>query len=95
MADEIKCQHCGERRAPLGFAPFPNELGQRIATEICQVCWREWLQKQVQVINHFGVDVSSPDGQEFLFANMKGYLFGEAQPQTVEIDTSKEGTVKW
>ena len=95
MADEIKCKHCGERRAPLGFAPLPTELGQRVAAEICQVCWRDWLQKQTQIINHYGLDLMNPDAQEFLFANMKGYLFGEAPPQTAEIDTTKEGSVKW
>ena len=43
MADMVKCKHCGEKRPALGFAPLPNELGQRIATEICQPCWAAWL----------------------------------------------------
>ena len=30
MADNIKCKHCGEKRPALGYAPYPNELGQRI-----------------------------------------------------------------
>lgn len=94
MADNIKCVHCGEKRPSIGFAPFPNELGQRIATEICQPCWSGWLQKQSQIINHYGLDLSNPDAQNFLFDNIKGFLFGEV-PQTAEIDTSKEGTVKW
>jgi Fe-S cluster biosynthesis and repair protein YggX len=94
MADEIKCKHCGQKRAPLGFAPLPNELGQKVAQEICGACWREWLQKQTQIINHYGLDVTNPDAMEFLFANMKGYLFNESLP-TAEIDTTKEGTVKW
>jgi Fe-S cluster biosynthesis and repair protein YggX len=74
MADDIKCTHCGEKRPGLGFAPFPNALGQRIAAEICQPCWRDWLQKQTQII--------------------KGYLFGDT-PNVAEIDTTKEGSVKW
>ncbi len=77
MADNIKCKHCGEKRPALGFAPFPNELGRRIATEICQPCWAGWLQKQTQIINHYG-------------------LVGEvSQIPEAEIDTTKEGTVKW
>ena len=51
MADNIKCTHCGNKRPALGFAPFPNALGQRIATEICQPCWSEWLQKQTQILH--------------------------------------------
>jgi len=94
MADTIKCTHCGEKRPALSFAPFPNALGQRIAAEICQPCWNEWLQKQTQIINHYGLDLTSPDAQNFLFDNIKGYLFGDA-PKVAEIDTTKEGTVKW
>jgi len=94
MPETIKCVHCGEKRPAIAFAPFPNELGQRIAAEICQPCWSGWLQKQSQIINHYGLDLSNPDAQNFLFDNIKGFLFGEV-PQTAEIDTSKEGTVKW
>jgi Fe-S cluster biosynthesis and repair protein YggX len=94
MADMIKCTHCGEKRPAIGFAPFPNELGQRIAKEICQPCWSAWLQKQTQIINHYGLDLTNPDAQAFLFDNIKGFLFGDA-PQLAQIDTSKEGTVKW
>lgn len=94
MADNIKCSHCGEKRPAIGFAPFPNALGQRIATEICQTCWSGWLQKQTQIINHYGLDLTSPDAQNFLFDNIKGFLFGDA-PKVAEIDTTKEGTVKW
>jgi len=97
MAENIKCKHCGEKRPGIGFAPFPNELGQRIAAEICQPCWAGWLQKQTQIINHYGLDLTSPDAQNFLFDNIKGFLFGEGLPveEQAEIDTSKEGTVKW
>ncbi len=63
MPDKIKCTHCGEKRPALGFAPFPNALGQRIAAEICQPCWSGWLQKQTQIINHYGLDLTNPDAQ--------------------------------
>jgi Fe-S cluster biosynthesis and repair protein YggX len=97
MSETITCKHCGEKRPPLGFAPLPNELGQRIAREICQPCWAGWLQKQTQIINHYGLDLTNPDAQNFLFDNIKGFLFNESLPVTekAEIDTSKEGSVKW
>ena len=94
MPENIKCTHCGEKHPALPFAPFPNELGQRIAAEICQPCWSGWLQKQTQIINHYGLDLTSPDAQNFLFDNIKGYLFGDV-PTVAEIDTTKEGSVKW
>jgi Fe-S cluster biosynthesis and repair protein YggX len=94
MSETIICKHCGEKRPALGFSPLPNELGQRIAGEICQGCWSGWLQKQSQIINHYGLDLSTSDAQNFLMDNIKGYLFNEI-PQVAEIDTSKEGSVKW
>lgn len=94
MSDKIKCKRCGEKRPPLGYAPFPNELGQRIASEICEECWKAWLQKQNQLINHFGLDLSNPDSQTFLFDNVKIFFFNEGVP-LVEIDSTKEGSVKW
>ena len=94
MAETIKCQRCGQKRAALGYAPLPTELGQRIGAEICQPCWAEWLQKQTQIINHYGLDLSNPDAHEFLFDNMKIFFFNEGA-QMAQIDTSKEGSIEW
>ena len=93
-AETIKCKRCGNQRPPLGYAPIPTPLGQRVGAEICQPCWAEWLQKQNQLINHFGLDVSNPEAHDFLFENMKIFFFNEGQ-DLAQIDTSKEGSVKW
>lgn len=94
MSEDIKCVRCGEKRAALGFAPYPNELGQRIGAEVCQPCWSEWLQKQQMIINHYGLNTLDPDAQTFLLDNAKGFFFSGGR-DLAEIDTSKEGTVKW
>lgn len=93
-SDSFKCARCGKKSAAIGYAPVPTELGQRIGAECCQDCWKEWLQKQNQLINHFGLDVSNPDSHEFLFDNMKIFFFDEGV-NVAEIDTSKEGSVQW
>ena len=96
MSEQKKCARCGQERPALGYAPFPNEMGQRIGTEICQPCWAEWLQKQNMIINHYGLDLMNEDAQNFLFDNMKAFFFGGGEsPGMAQIDTSKEGTVKW
>lgn len=92
--DKFECARCGQKTEPIGYAPIPTELGQRVGTECCQGCWGEWLEKQKQVINHFGLDVSTPDAQEYLFDQMKLFFFNEGE-QMEEIDTSKEGSVSW
>ena len=92
--DKFECARCGKKTEPLGYAPLPNELGQRVGTETCGDCWKEWLEKQNQLINHFGLDVSGPDAQEYLFDQMKLFFFNEGEAME-DIDASKEGTVSW
>jgi Fe-S cluster biosynthesis and repair protein YggX len=94
FGDKFRCVRCRQKGDALGYAPIPTELGQRIGNEVCAECWREWQQKQMQLINHFGLDVSNPDSHEFLFDQMKTFLFGEGV-DVAEIDTSQEGKVNW
>jgi Fe-S cluster biosynthesis and repair protein YggX len=93
MSNEIKCARCGQKRPALGFAPLPTELGQKVAAEVCQPCWSEWLQTQTRIINHYGLDLTNPEAQGFLLDNMKAFFYG--QNELSQIDTSKEGTIKW
>lgn len=93
MADEIKCKRCGQKRAALGYAPIPTELGQKIGVEICQPCWAEWMAKQNMLINHYGLDLTNPETHDFLFDNMQAFFFNEGK--MANIDTSQEGNVKW
>ena len=92
--DKFKCTRCGRKDEQMAFAPFPNELGARVYNEICQTCWKEWLQKQKQLINHFGIDISNPDSHEFLFDQMKIFFYDEGV-ELKQIDTSQEGKVNW
>jgi Fe-S cluster biosynthesis and repair protein YggX len=93
-SDKFECTRCGRKGEQMQFSPLPNELGQRVYNEICQTCWKEWLQKQNQLINHFGLDVSNPDSHDFLFDNLKIFLFNEGI-EFAQIDTSQEGSVNW
>ncbi|CAN5283627.1 oxidative damage protection protein [soil metagenome] len=90
---EIDCTRCGETRPQQPFAPFNNQLGERIHAEICQVCWDEWLKQQTMLINHYGLNLRDPDARKFLLENTEKFLFGSGE--TEEIDTSKQGTVSW
>ncbi len=94
FGDKFKCARCGQKNEPLGHSPIPNELGQRIGAETCKSCWKEWLTKQNQLINHFGLDVSNPDSHQFLFDNMKIFFFNEGV-DLAQIDTSQEGKINW
>ncbi len=92
--DKFECFRCGGKTEALGKPPLPTELGQRIGSEICGGCWAEWLEKQKQIINHFGLDLSNPDSHEYLFDQMRLFFFNEGEDLAV-IDESKEGSISW
>ncbi len=90
---EIQCARCGQQRAPTGSPPFRDELGERIHHSICQVCWDDWLQRQMQLINHYALDVRTSEARDFLRRNVEAFLFGTGESD--EIDTSQEGKINW
>ena len=90
----ISCRHCGRADAPqLARAPFKTPLGERILAEICADCWQDWLKKQTQIINHYGLDPRDAEARAFLYRQTEEALFGTGD--SAEIDTSQEGKISW
>jgi Fe-S cluster biosynthesis and repair protein YggX len=93
--DTLQCVRCEKPdRKPILRSPFPNDLGQRLVAEICLECWDEWKQRQMLLINHYGLNVRDPRAREFLVTNLASFLFAEGDDQA-EIDASQEGKVNW
>lgn len=92
--ETLTCRRCGTDDAvPLDRPPFKSNLGDRIKTEICAACWKEWLAHQTRLINHYGLDVRDPEARDFLYAQVDQALFGTGEAK--EVDTSEEGQVEW
>jgi len=72
----ITCTRCGQQRDQMAFQPFQNDLGRRAFTEICDVCWAEWLKQQQALINHYGLNLRDAEAKKFLFGEMEQFLFG-------------------
>ena len=90
--DQIICRkHPKEPGPALARPPFRSELGDRIQREVCARCWRDWLQHQTLLINHFGLDPRKPVSREFLYGQVRAVLFDEGE--VAKIDTSKQGTI--
>ena len=83
---------CGEG-PQLSRAPFRNELGERILAEICQNCWKEWLQHQTLLINHYGLDPREQKSRDFLYGQVEQVLLGDEDAE--QVDVTKQGSVEW
>jgi Fe-S cluster biosynthesis and repair protein YggX len=40
-------------------------------------CWGEWLQHQTAMINHYSLDLRTPEARRFLSEQTELYLFGQ------------------
>jgi len=92
VADTFECRRCSSTEK-LEKAPFRNELGERILAQICQECWKEWLQHQTLLINHYGLDPRDQKSKDFLYRQVEEVLLGDGSG--AEIDTSQEGSIEW
>ncbi|HSG48632.1 MAG TPA: oxidative damage protection protein [Longimicrobiales bacterium] len=90
--ETIACRRCGEGPA-LEKPPFRNELGERILATVCQECWKDWLQHQTLLINHYGLDPRDPKAREFLYKQVEEVLLGEGKAR--QVDTSQQGSIEW
>ncbi len=89
----IECRRCGADAPRLPKPPFRTELGGRIQAEICANCWKDWLQHQTLLINHYGLDPREPKAREFLYEQIEQVLLEGAEGK--DIDTSKQGEISW
>ena len=92
-SEAIHCRRCDKDAPPLEKAPFRSELGERLLLEICAQCWKEWLQHQTLLINHYGLDPRDSAAKKFLYEQIEQMLFGGDGGK--EIDTSKQGSIEW
>jgi Fe-S cluster biosynthesis and repair protein YggX len=95
MADEetIQCRRCGEGAPSMSRPPFKNDLGERIVGQICANCWKDWLQHQTLLINHYGLDPREPKARAFLYEQIEKVLLGDGDAE--QVDTSKQGSIEW
>jgi len=93
MADTetISCVRCRQSQPALAKPPFPNPLGERIKTEVCEPCWQLWLAHQNKLMNHYGLNTMEPEHRKIILENLKGFLFNEGP--MAQIDTSLQGTI--
>lgn len=90
----VDCIRCGTESArALPSPPFRDDLGRRVVDEICADCWEEWKERQMLLINHFGLDLRDADARKFLIRNLRAFLFEEGEG--TEIDVSRQGDVDW
>ena len=89
--ETIQCRRCKADAPRLDRPPFRNAIGERVFQEICQNCWKEWLQHQTLLINHYGLDPRDSKARDFLYNQVEVVLLKGESGES--IDTSRKGTI--
>lgn len=79
----VHCRKLGKELPGLDRAPYRNELGQRIFNEVSKEAWEMWKKDSVKFINTYRVDLTTPQGQKFMFDQCAIY-FGFEQGETAQ-----------
>ena len=95
MSEPFRCTRCEREDArALVSPPFPTDLGARVREEICADCWDEWKERQMLLINHYGLNLQDANARKFLLGNLKAFLFQEGAGGA-SIDESQQGKGSW
>ena len=70
----VKCRKLGKELPGLAKPPYKNELGQRIYDEVSKEAWDMWIRDSVKYINTYRVDLTSAEGQKFMFDQAAVYF---------------------
>ena len=79
----VHCLKLKQDLPGLSRPPYKNELGQRIYNEVSQEAWAQWLKDSVKYINTYRVDLSTAEGQSFMFKQAAIY-FGFEEGELVQ-----------
>jgi Fe-S cluster biosynthesis and repair protein YggX len=76
-ADPNRLVHCiklGRELPGLAKPPFRNEMGQLVFEKVSKEGWDLWLEESVRYINTYRVDLSSREGAEFMFKQLRIWM---------------------
>jgi len=83
MAD-VTCTRCAKTKPAVAALTYPGELGQEIASKVCEDCWAEWQKGEVIVINELRLNFMDPASQPTLIKHMREFLFLDGAPSGEE-----------
>lgn len=85
MSNDFHCSACPTRATRTGAEvttggpitgpiPYGEPLHGQLLSSVCDVCWQDWLQMQIKVINELALNLGDPRSHEILAAHVVDYL---------------------
>ncbi len=71
---QVECSRCKRQADGLDRPPLPGEVGEAVAAQTCEACWKEWLAVQVMLINEHALSPANPEHYKRLVDEMRVFL---------------------
>lgn len=79
---EVECIRCHQKREAIQGVPYGGKIGEELKAKVCDVCWKEWYETSIKIINEYRLNLREPSAREFLATQMK--IFFNMQPRPAE-----------
>lgn len=74
----VLCAKLQKELPGLDENPFENHpMGQRIYDTISKDAWKMWVEHMKMLMNEYRLNLGTKEAQEFLFAQMEQFFFGQ------------------
>ncbi|MBI3805856.1 MAG: Fe(2+)-trafficking protein [Nitrospirae bacterium] len=80
MAD-VTCIRCGQTRGEIEGMPYGGKVGEELKAKVCNVCWKEWYDMSVKIINEYRLNLREPAAREFLATQMRIFFKMQEPPK--------------
>lgn len=69
-----QCSKCGKPGESVEEPLYMGKIEPLIKTNVCRLCWAEWANMRVMVINELRLNLGDPGGREQLKQQMWTFL---------------------
>ena len=70
----VHCTRCGQDNSGLPKPPLSGEPGKAVYENVCDLCWGDWFEQSIIVVNHYGLNPALPADRKQLYEVMYEFL---------------------
>jgi len=70
----VTCIRCHQTREAIEGASYGGKIGEEIKGKVCNICWKEWYEQSIKIINEYRLNLREASAREFLSTQMKIFL---------------------
>jgi Fe-S cluster biosynthesis and repair protein YggX len=71
---KIKCSRCQQKKEQMERSPYPGPLADKILENVCEDCWKEWIEASLIMLNEYRLNLLDPKHAEMYDQQLQIFL---------------------